>query len=134
VAFQFGVNYLAVVVAAIAAIVIGFIWFSPQALGNRWTTYGVPAPPARPGASAIAVGAISALVNAWVIALLSLNLGGTTIGDGVVLGILVWLGFIATVTAAEFGFLQRRWSAWVVNNIHHLIVQVVLAAIVTVWR
>ena len=131
---DFGVNYVAVVVAAIVAIVIGFVWFSPQALGGRWTAYGVPAAPARPGGSAVGVGVISALLNSWVIALLALNLGGATIGDGVVLGILVWVGFIATVTAAEFAFLRRPWGAWVVNNVHHLIVQVVLGAIVTVWR
>jgi hypothetical protein len=134
VAVNFAVNYLAVVVAAIVAIILGFIWFSPQTLGSRWTAYGLPATPARPGASAIVVGVVSALLNAWVLALLSLNLGGKTIGDGILLGVLVWLGFLATVTAAEYAFLNRPWSAWVINNIHHVVVQAVLAAIVTVWR
>jgi hypothetical protein len=133
-AVNFGVNYVAVVVAAIVAIVIGFVWFSPQALGRQWTAYGVPAAPARPGPSAVVVGVVSALLNAWVLALLALNLRGTSISDGAMLGFLVWLGFIATVTAAEFGFLQRPGSAWAINNIHHVIVQIVMGAVVTAWH
>ena len=38
-AVNFGVNYLAVVVAAVVALVIGFIWYSPPVFGNRWMAY-----------------------------------------------------------------------------------------------
>ncbi|TME70083.1 MAG: DUF1761 family protein, partial [Chloroflexi bacterium] len=38
-AVNFGVNYLAVVVAAVVALVIGFIWYSPRVFGNRWMAY-----------------------------------------------------------------------------------------------
>ncbi len=34
-AVNFGVNYLAVVVAAVVALVIGFIWYSPAVFGKR---------------------------------------------------------------------------------------------------
>jgi hypothetical protein len=132
-AVNFGVNYLAVIVSAIAAVIIGFIWFSPRGLGPRWTAYGLPAPQAPPPTAGV-VGVVAALLNAWVLALLAVNLGGKALGDGVMLGILAWLGFMATLTAADTAFQRRPWGAWVVNNAHHLIVQIVMAAIVTVWR
>ena len=36
---NFGVNYFAVIVAAVVAMVIGFAWYSPQVFGNRWMAY-----------------------------------------------------------------------------------------------
>ena len=66
--------------------------------------------------------------------LLAFNLGGTTIGAGAMLGFFVWLGFMATITAAEISFQKLPWGLWVLNNAHNLLVQVIMAAIVTAWR
>lgn len=134
-AVNFGVNYLAVIVAAIVAVAIGFVWFSPQVLGRRWAAYTGQAPAEqRPAPMTIVVGVVSALVNAWVLAVLALNLGGKSVTDGVLLGIIAWLGFVATVTAADVAFGKKPWGLWAVNNGHHVIVQAVMGAIVTAWR
>jgi len=136
VAVNFGVNYLAVVVAAIVALVIGFVWYSPRVFGNRWMAYlgTTQAQLGNPGPTGMAVGVVASLINAWVIALLALNLGGKTLTDGVLLGILVWLGFMATITAAQISFEKKPWGLWILNNAHNVIVQVIMSAIVTVWR
>ena len=31
-----GVNWLAVIVAAVAGLVVGFIWYAPPVFGRRW--------------------------------------------------------------------------------------------------
>jgi hypothetical protein len=135
-AVNFGVNYLAVVVAAVVALVIGFIWYAPPVFGNRWMAYlgTTQAQLGNPGPTGMVVGIVASLVNAWVLAVLSLNLGGTTITDAIMLGIIVWLGFMATITAAQISFEKRSWGLWLLNNAHNLIVQVIMAAIVTLWR
>ena len=135
-AVSFGVNYLAVVVAAVVALVIGFIWYSPQVLGKRWMAYlgTTQAQLGNPGPSGIAVGVVASLLNAWVLAVLSLNLGGTSLTDGIMLGALAWLGFMATITAAQISFEKKPWGLWVLNNAHNLLVQVLMGAIVTIWR
>ena len=131
-----GVNYIAVIVAAVVALVIGFAWYAPQVFGNRWMAYlgTTQAQLGQPGPTGMAVGVIASLVNAWVLALLSLNLGGKTLTDGVMLGILAWLGFMATITAAQISFEKKPWGLWILNNAHNVIVQVVMAVIVTLWR
>ncbi len=130
------VNYLAVIVAAVVALVIGFAFYSPQTMGKRWIAYlgTTQAELGSPGAMGMATGIVASLVNAWVLTVLALNLGGTTIGDGVKLGILCWLGFMATITAAQISFEKKPWGLWVLNNAHNVIVQILMAAIVTVWR
>lgn len=135
-AVNFGVNLLAVIVAAVIAIVIGFVYYSPQAMGNRWMAYlnTTRAQLGNPEPSGMGAGVVASLVNAWVLGVLALNLGATGIWDGILLGILCWLGFMATITAAEVAFLKQPWGLWLVNNIHNVIVQVVMAVIVTSWR
>jgi len=135
-AVNFGVNYLAIVVAAVVALVIGFIWYSPRVFGNRWMAYlgTTQAQLGNPGPSGMAVGVVASLLNAWVLAVLSLNLGGKSATDGILLGALAWLGFMATITAAQISFEKKPWGLWVLNNAHNLLVQVVMAAIVTAWR
>jgi len=135
-AVNFGVNYLAVVVAAVVALVIGFIWYSPRVFGNRWMAYlgTTQAQLGNPGPTGIVVGVVASLLNAWVLAVLSLNLGGKTLTDGVLLGVLAWLGFMATITAAQISFEKKPWGLWVLNNVHNLLVQVIMGAIVTAWR
>jgi hypothetical protein len=127
---------LAVVVAAVVALVIGFIWYSPRVFGSRWMAYlgTTQAQLGNPGPTGIAVGVVASLLNAWVLAVLSLNLGGKTLTDGVLLGVLAWLGFMATITAAQISFEKKPWGLWVLNNVHNLLVQVTMGAIVTAWR
>ncbi len=131
-----GVNYPAVIVSTIAALVIGFVWYAPQVFGKRWMAYlgTTQAVLGSPGPTGMVVGIVAAFVNSWVLALLALNLGGTTIPDGIMLGILTWLGFMATLTAAQIAFLKQPWGLWLVNNGHNLIAQIVMAAIVTAWH
>ena len=130
------VNYLAIIVSTIAALIIGFAWYSPMTFGKRWMAYlgTTQAQLGNPGPMGMVVGLVSAFINSWVLAVLSLNLGGTTIADGVMLGVLVWLGFMATLTAAQISFEKKPWGLWVLNNGHNVIAQVVMAAIVTAWR
>lgn len=132
---NFAVNYLAVIAATVAAFVIGFIWYAPPVFGKRWLAYlgktqaelGGPGP-------GFALAIVAALVNAWVLALFALNLGGKVLSDGIALGALAWLGFMATTSAADHIFTKKPWGLWVINNLHNLLVQMVLAVIVTVWR
>ena len=135
-AVNFGVNYLAVVVAAVVALVIGFIWYSPRVFGNRWMAYlgTTQAQLGNPGPTGMLVGVVASLINALALAVLALNLGGKSVTDGVLLGVLAWLGFMATITAAQISFEKKSWGLWVLNNAHNLLVQVIMAAIVTAWR
>ncbi len=132
---NFGVNYLAVVVATIAAVLIGIVYYGIAGFGERLARLnGMTPRTGPPSPMQFAVGIVVGLVNAWVLALLSLNLGGTSIADGVLLGVLVWLGCGATLKAAQVVFEGRSWNTWLISGVHDLLIQIAMAAIVTVWR
>lgn len=133
-AVNFAVNYLAVVVAAAAAVAIGIVYYGLAGLGDRLARLMGSTPVGRPGPAQLVIGVVVSLVNAWVLALLSLNLGAASITDGIMLGVLAWLGFMATLSGAQVAFQGRPWNAWLITNVHDVVIQVVIAAIVTLWR
>ena len=133
-AVNLGVNYLAVVVAAVAAVAIGIVYYGLAGLGDRLARVLGSTPVRQPGPAQLAIGVVVSLVNAWVLALLSLNLGAASITDGIMLGVLAWLGFMATLSGAQVAFQGRPWNAWLITNVHDVVIQVVIAAIVTLWR
>ncbi len=130
---NFAVNYLAIIVAAVAAVAIGIIYYGILGVGDRQSRM-LGASLVRPGPMQGATGLVVSLVNAWVIAILSLSLGAASIVDAISLGALVWLGFGATFKAAQVAFERRPWAVWVLQGVHDLIVEVVVAGIVTLWR
>ncbi len=72
---NFGVNYLAVVVATIAAVLIGIVSFGVAGFGERLARLsGMRPRTGPPSPTQFAVGIVVGLVNAWVLALLALNL------------------------------------------------------------
>src|SRR3989442_15359473 len=98
-----GVNYLAIIAAAIAAVAIGIVYYGILGVGDRQSRM-LGASPARPGPAQVATGLIVGLVNAWVIAVLSLNLGPRSLAHAIVLGELLRLGFDGTCKPARGAF------------------------------
>lgn len=140
------IHWLAVVVAAIASMVIGFVWYLPPVFGKRWAalvkSYGRPyaenpkldpLQPTNP-LSPMGVWLIGFLVNGLVLALLVNALGMTGAGDAIVLAIFVWAGFAATLSSWPAAFAGWPWGLWLLNNICYLLMQIVMALIVTLWR
>jgi hypothetical protein len=130
-----GVSWLAVIVAAIANIVIGFIWYLPQVFGTRWSELSgrpLPAPTKVPPMTIVA-GIVVTLISAYVLALVEQLAGAKGLGDGVVLGFLVWLGFIATTSYASVLWEGRPIGYWAINAGSLLVGFVAMGAIIGYW-
>jgi hypothetical protein len=133
-ALSFGVNWVGVIVGNIALLVIGFVWFMPNVFGNRWIALmGRPGEQLKPGPDFI-LSVLSGTLNSFVMAVLALNLKATTVGDGILLGLVVWAGFFLSYMTANTVFGKRPWGLWAIDVGHALVAQVVLALIVTLLR
>ena len=129
-----GVNYIAVVVATLAVMVFGFVFFLPQVFGARWLALiGRPNEQLRPGPEFV-VSILAAFLNAWTLAVLARSLGASTISGGLVLGALVGIGFFGAAFAANTVITKRPWSLFAIDAAHGLIGQLIMAAIVAAWR
>jgi hypothetical protein len=134
-------NWWAILVSALAALVIGFVWFAPPALGGVWARNvsryaGIPENEVLAG-SIVAPTAkwfLTMLVNAIVLALAVEAVGADSALDGVVLGIALWLGIGATLSTWPPIFARMPWQWWLLNNGAFLLMQVVMGAILGAWQ
>ncbi|HUY70590.1 MAG TPA: DUF1761 domain-containing protein [Candidatus Baltobacteraceae bacterium] len=126
-----GINYVAVVVAAVVAFVIGMVWFSPKLFGNDWAKdmSKTSKPKPKGGMMMGMVGAIiSVLLTALVLEVLLGSLGITSMTSALELGFMVWLGFFFSMqlVRASFGGSKKMFT---IMSAHDIIIVLVMSAI-----
>lgn len=139
------INYWAVLVAAIASMVIGFLWYGVL-FGKIWTRMmgWDPNDTARMEAmkkeanKGYTLQFIGSLVMAYVLAhalvFASAYSNTTGFNAGLMVGFWNWLGFIAPVTLGSVLWEGKSWNLWVLNNGHNLLSLVVMGVILAVWK
>jgi hypothetical protein len=130
-----GVNYLAVVVAAIIYMVLGFLWYGPL-FGRQWMKLSNITPSGMSGgamAKTTLGSFIGALVMSYVLARVVDWMGATTVGTGIEAGCWMWLGFVATVTLNSIFYERRPVALYVLNNAYYLVALAIAGALFAVW-
>jgi len=123
------VNYLAVLVAAIAAYGFGAIYY--MSLSNAWLdAVGLKKEQLSTSKTPFIVAAVANLVMAGTLAGLMAHLGPITIRAGIISGALCWLGFVATTIAVNNVYPGRKPKLSIIDGIHWLGVLVIQGAII----
>jgi hypothetical protein len=136
-----GMNLVRIVVASLAGLVIGFVWYLPReplfglrwaGLVKRWTAQTDAELMANQGQK-VAAWFVTALVNAFVLAYVLQQLAPIGVGSAILVGIVLWLGLGLTFSAWQVIFAKQPRAIWLINNGAFLLMQVVMAAILAVW-
>lgn len=91
------VDWLAIVIAAVLNMIIGFIWYSRALFGKVWLKLAeVKEAEIKKDKLAVVWGLINSLIIAYFLAFFEGYLNVTTVSDGVFVGFCAWLGFVAT--------------------------------------
>ena len=130
------VDWLAVILAALAYFIIGAIWYAPPVLGNAWMTAGGmerPMEGQRPGPAIYVVPLIGSILSAIALGMFAVATRTDTIGEGIVLGLVVGVGFAISISLVTATFEsnkpnQMTWGA--INAGYHLVGNVVAAIII----
>lgn len=125
-----GMNYLAILVAAVAAFGFGSLYY--MSLSRQWlAAIGKTKEELSPSMAPFVVSIVGLLVMAQVLAGTIAHLGGQlSLGTGVVTAVFMWLGFVATTTATNYAFGGRKASLTVIDCIHWLGVLVIQGAVI----
>jgi len=139
---EVNINYLAVVSAAVASMVIGFLWYGVL-FKKQWVSLmGITAESmARMKVSvnkAYLIQFIASLVMAYVLAhaliFASAYLGAEGVSAGVAAGFWNWLGFVVPVTLGIVLWENKPWSLWLINASHYLVSLVVMGVVLSLWK
>ena len=133
-------NWLAIVVAAVVYYAVGAAWFAPVLMGDTWRrASGMQATGTafRPTPTQIAAPLVAYLFAATATALLAAATGSDSILEGVVLGIVLAMGFAGSVLAATAVFETSKpepWTWFGVSYGYHAAALIITALIVSLWH
>lgn len=124
------VNYIAVVVAAVAGFAVGAVWYALLFSKPWMDAVGMTRADIEQGRSPLpfVFSAIGLLIMAWVMSTIIAPVDG--IGRGILAGLILWLGFTATTTAVNYAYAARKPMLTVIDGGHWLAVSVVMGAII----
>jgi hypothetical protein len=122
------VNYLAVIVAAVAGFAVGAVWYT-FLFSKAWiAAVGIPEEKLRQGGSPLPF-ILSGIAYLLIAAFLSALTNPATVVGGAVSGLLVWLGFVLTTTTVNYAFPGRKLELTAIDTGHWLAAMVVMGAI-----
>ena len=129
------INWLAVIVAAVVKFAIGAVWFTAL-FGKRWRALmGVPEGASMDGiAPAMIVQIIGDLIMAYILARFLGHYGAATVWDGVLIGFMAWLGFVATIMVGQIFYEKKKPELIAIGAGYQLVGIVVMGAILAVWH
>ena len=136
-----GVNLLSVLAAAIATMVLGFLWYSPLLFAKPWTVamgYDLndkaKMDEMRKGAGKLyGITFVASLLSAFVLAKIIVVTTVNAALYGMKIGFAVWLGFVTTVQLTSTLFKKRPIKLYLIDTGYQLVCYLVMGAILAKW-
>jgi Protein of unknown function (DUF1761) len=135
------VNLWSVLGAAVATMVIGFLWYSPFLFAKPWMIAMGYDPEDKAKLAAMQKSAgpmygisfVASLLSAFVLGKIIFNLAIATPLYGMKVGLAVWAAFVMTVQLTDKLFGNRPWKLFFINTGYQLVCYLVAGAILGQW-
>jgi Protein of unknown function (DUF1761) len=128
------INYWAVVVAAIVPMVLGALWYSPALFARPWMRAVGRAEAEMSGMGlGYVLSALAAVLGSYALARIERWAQVDDLWNGVLVGLLVWVGFVAPVLAVTTYFGGRPRVLWFINAGYQLVSLAIMGAILGAW-
>jgi hypothetical protein len=132
------INWLAVLVAAIAYFSLGAIWFSKPVFGGKWMALhqiNMNDPEAKKGVGAIMFGSFILMLLATTgLAILVARFHFYEVISGIKLGLFTGICFASTAISVTFLYIKKPLAIHFIDNLYHVVGQIIAAIILCVWK
>ncbi|OGY43315.1 MAG: hypothetical protein A2729_05340 [Candidatus Buchananbacteria bacterium RIFCSPHIGHO2_01_FULL_39_14] len=134
-----GLNYGAIVVAALFHMVLGWAWYSVL-FGKAWMKLmkidakKVEEAKKKSMAKPFGIMTIAALVMSYILAHFIRYTGSMSALEGLQAGFWLWLGFIATVMVNSVLWEEKPWKLYLLNVAYYLVSLLGMGVILASWQ
>lgn len=136
---DFDINWLAVLAAAVAAFVIGSLWYSSVLFGKIWQSeVKMSDDDIRSGNMPIIFGStfIMAAIQATLFAAAVAGLLGAdpSFGDVILFSAVIGIAWVATSFATGYLFERRTMTLWLINAGYNVVLFLAFGVIIGLWK
>jgi len=111
-----GANILAVIIMTIASMSLGFVWYHEKVLGKIYrNSLEKTKEDITPDPKAMGLTSITAFLHVSTMAFFIVLTGATTVGEGMLVGFIAWIGFIFATNFGSVIFEDRKLSTFAVS-------------------
>jgi len=136
------INYLAILAAAIASMLVGFAWYSRALFGPLWAKCrGIDmhdpkqSQELQKGMGGVYAATFAAtLLSAFALGVLVVRIHLSGVPGGLKLGLLVWLGFTMTVQLTAALFSHKNKTLFFIDTGYQLVCYLAMGAILGGWQ
>lgn len=123
-----GINYIAVLVAALAGFAFGAVWY--MTLSKQWmAAVGMTEEP-KQDPVIYAITAVCQLVMAYMMAGVMGHVGQISVSGGIITAIFIWIGFVLTTQIVNHRFQGQKWSLTIIDCGHWLGVLIIMGIVI----
>ena len=126
------VNYLGIVVASVAAMGVGYAWYSNLMFGKRWMKLeGLSENTMNKSGMGMKMGImfLTTLISAYILSLFIHYGGAYTLFNGVKTGFWAWVGFVMPTGLAHHLFSRKPLELFLIQTGHHLTAFLIMGGI-----
>jgi hypothetical protein len=127
------VNIVAVIVATIASMAVGFAWYMPQVFGNTWMKLANIKPDKSNMQKTMIQALVLDFISTYVIAMVLYMLAPATLQEGLLLGFILWVGFIVYVEYGRVIWEKKSVHLFAINAGHGLAHVFVTILVLMLW-
>jgi Protein of unknown function (DUF1761) len=132
-------NWLAILVAAIVAFLLGGLWYSPLLFARQWMAAHAHTPEdvqkmKADAPRAYGISFVAFLVMAFILQMILNHLGAHTWQSGALWAAHIWLGFAATIGLMANVYSGKKFSVYVIDAGYQLVYLLVMGAILGAWH
>lgn len=130
---QWHVHWPAILVATVMIMVIGAIWYNTfskqwsRLVGKNMKDLQSQAGPG------YGIALVASFVRSFVLAVLMTSLGVQNAGEGILLGLLIFVGFVVPFMAASYAFSKRPFGLFLIDAGNELVFYVAIGALLGAW-
>jgi uncharacterized protein DUF1761 len=135
-------NWLAILVAAISTMVLGFLWYSPLLFAKAWTRemgYDLNDKAKmdemrKSAGPAYAGSLVASLISAFTLALILHGMRADSLHFGLMASFHIWLGFVAAVQFTGALFAKQSMKLFAINTGYQLVCFLAMGVILVLWK
>ena len=135
---HYGINWLAILVAAIIPMVLGYLWYSPMLFAKQWLALmGKTQEEMMKGfnpAKSYGITFVMCLIMAYVMGYFVYYTSSMTFFQGAKIGGMLWLGMVVTTGFQTVTFQGIKQGLYNINAGYNLVCMLLMGGLLAVWR